>query len=241
MRTKDNVIGEVYGELKIVDDAENEIIKVSYRKCGYAVKRQVVCKCLICGAIGKVRLSSLRYGNTSSCQMFHNRTEMIGDTVKIFFHDGGYGLIDAEDHDIISGMRVVHEKKNHGYVRLMINSKKIMLHVLIMKKHHGDISGLSVDHINHITSDNRKCNLRLVTHANNMKNLSIRKAKKTSKYKGVYFDKSNNKFASKISSNNKEYWLGYFVNEIDAAFAYDKAALKHHGEYALTNKMLGLL
>lgn len=29
--------------------------------------------------------------------------------------------------------------------------------------------------------------------------------------------------------------LGYFVNEVDAAVAYDNYARKHHGEFARTN------
>lgn len=34
---------------------------------------------------------------------------------------------------------------------------------------------------------------------------------------------------------------GIFENPLDAAKAYDDAAMKYHGEFAKTNKMLGLL
>ena len=43
------------------------------------------------------------------------------------------------------------------------------------------------------------------------------------------------KWVSKISVQGKSVHLGYFENEISAARAYDRAALKHRGQYAYLN------
>jgi len=36
-------------------------------------------------------------------------------------------------------------------------------------------------------------------------------------------------------TNRKSKFIGYFKDEIEAAKAYDKAAIKHHGEFAGLN------
>jgi len=47
--------------------------------------------------------------------------------------------------------------------------------------------------------------------------------KTSSKYKGVCFDKSKNKWLSKIKVNGKSYYLGRFEDENEAAKAYNNA------------------
>lgn len=60
-------------------------------------------------------------------------------------------------------------------------------------------------------------------------------------YKGVTFIARNNKYRARIVANDKRVHLGVFDSAKDAAMAYDTAARQHHGEYAATNKSLGLL
>lgn len=50
-----------------------------------------------------------------------------------------------------------------------------------------------------------------------------------SKYYGVRFDKRTKKIFSSIISNGKQFWLGYFENDIDAAKAYDNKAKELYG------------
>lgn len=80
-----------------------------------------------------------------------------------------------------------------------------------------------------------KANLYTVEHADIMK--GRRKQKKTSsKYKGVYFDRTARKWKAQISpGKRKNLHLGYFTLEDDAAKAYNTAALAHFGEHAYLN------
>jgi len=60
-----------------------------------------------------------------------------------------------------------------------------------------------------------------------------------SRFKGVH--KHQGKWAAMISINNRSVRLGQFAREVLAAKAYDRAAIIHHGENAVTNAMLGRL
>ena len=77
-----------------------------------------------------------------------------------------------------------------------------------------------VDHINHIKTDNRVENLRLVSAR---ANTSHRKKKGSSIYTGVYWDKATQKWVSQIQINGKRKHLGSFNCEIEASEAYKTA------------------
>jgi hypothetical protein len=95
---------------------------------------------------------------------------------------------------------------------------------------------LVVDHINHNGLDNRKANLRLCTVAQNNQNTRPHaNPNKLSKYKGVSLDKNRNLYIALIHRNKKNYYLGRFKNETDAAKAYDKKAAELFGEFAYLN------
>jgi hypothetical protein len=95
--------------------------------------------------------------------------------------------------------------------------------------------GRNVDHRNHDTLDNQRNNLRVCSHADNQRNQIVRTANKTSKYKGVSWDKARNKWKAYVNVNGRLINLGRFHSEIWAAAKYDEAAQKYHGEFALLN------
>lgn len=94
-------------------------------------------------------------------------------------------------------------------------------------------NGMCVDHINGNTLDNRRCNLRVVSHADNMKNKQPYK-NGTSKYKGVGYFKTMRTYRARIRVDGRLTHVAYGT-EIDCAIAYNIAAKKHFGEFARLN------
>jgi len=126
-----------------------------------------------------------------------------------------------------------------GYLYWGIAARRYRAHYLAMLYVYGDVpKGFKIDHVNGEKTDNRIANLRFCDHAGNMKNQ--RKSTGRSRFKGVTIDKRG-RIKSRIQDNGKIYALGVFDDEVSAAMAYDRMAAKLHGEFACTNKDLGLL
>jgi hypothetical protein len=83
-----------------------------------------------------------------------------------------------------------------------------------------------VDHINHDTLDNRKCNLRIATFSENLQNrISVRSDSYTG-IKGVTWRKHANKYQAHIKVNGKFVHLGYFDSTIEAEDTVNEARSK---------------
>lgn len=95
--------------------------------------------------------------------------------------------------------------------------------------------GILIDHRNNYGLDNRRANLRPATHAQNMQNRGKFRSNTTSQFIGVHLDKRDNNWKVQIRHQGKTIFIGRFDNEIDAARAYDRAAIKYHGEFARLN------
>jgi len=95
--------------------------------------------------------------------------------------------------------------------------------------------GFFVDHKNRKGFDNRKANLRVATRSQNNCNRKRENRRDTSRYKGVYRDKRDNKWMVCISYNGIRIFLGRFDDEIEAAKAYDEVTRKYHGDFAVLN------
>jgi len=110
--------------------------------------------------------------------------------------------------------------------------RSIAMHRQLM----GFPKGKTVDHINHDKLDNRLCNLRVASYADNQANR--RKLKRaSSKYKGVRYHRRDNVWHAYIIARGKQEHLGTFKSEKDAAQAYNSAAKKQFGEFALLNNL----
>lgn len=93
--------------------------------------------------------------------------------------------------------------------------------------------GMVVDHINGDGLDNRRSNLRLATYSQNRMNSLVRGG--SSRFRGVWWERERRKWCARITVNGKRVNTGSFVNEEDAARAYDSVAREAYGEFAILN------
>lgn len=95
-------------------------------------------------------------------------------------------------------------------------------------------AGREVDHINGDGLDNRRCNLRVATRAENNANRANRQH--SSLYRGVSFDYDRNRWQAFIAVGGcRHRFLGRYTDEVAAALAYDLAALEQFGSFATLN------
>ena len=103
---------------------------------------------------------------------------------------------------------------------------------------HRQILGLldqrEVDHANHSGLDNRRSNLRFVTHQENAQNQRPRQ-NTTSNFRGVYRPKVGRKWVAQITVNQRTRKLGSYSTAVEAALAYDRAAREALGIFAHLN------
>ena len=106
------------------------------------------------------------------------------------------------------------------------------MHRLILAASNGQI----VDHINsNDTLDNRRANLRFATKSQNDANKVMRKHPSITGFRGVYPTSWGLPFRAQINFENKLHYIGKFSDAVNAALAYDEAAILVHGEFAVLN------
>lgn len=130
-----------------------------------------------------------------------------------------------------------HLRKKDGYVMMCLDQEFILGHILAWFYVHGTWPTHELDHDNRIRSDNRIANLRPSTRSLNAFNTNARPGQ--SGLKGVHPFKG--KFRAIITIAGVRNRLGVFSDPLDAARAYDAAALTMVGPVATTNKSLGLI
>lgn len=106
------------------------------------------------------------------------------------------------------------------YWRIKINKRSYKAHRLAWLYAFGEFPQGQIDHINGNRSDNRLCNLRLASNAENQMNRAKAAVTNNSGFLGVNFNKEVGKFAARIQSNGKRIHLGYFDSPEDASSAY---------------------
>lgn len=116
-----------------------------------------------------------------------------------------------------------------GFTKNGIKTRVNMHRILLGIKN----KNIHVDHIDGDGLNNRLNNLRL---CNRNQNCHNSKPRRKNWPKGVYFCKSSkNPYRSQITVNSKKIYLGCFKTKLEAANAYDEAAIKYHKEFANLN------
>lgn len=148
---------------------------------------------------------------------------------------GLYTLVDSADYNQLvqwkwhatKGGNTYYAKRNIGK---WPNQITILMHQAIVNTP----KDKEIDHANHNGLDNRRSNLRICSHSQNLCN-QMPTTGCTSHYKGVYWHKNENNWMARIAFRGQRLYLGSFDIEIEAAKAYDKKAKELFGEFALTN------
>ncbi len=144
---------------------------------------------------------------------------------------GKFATVDAKDYYRLAQFQWFAEFGGRTFYAVRKqNGKSIKMHRYIMSAP----SHLVVDHIDHNGLNNCRANLRLCSFAQNMRNV-VSNVGATSTYKGVHWNKRMKRWAASIQFEKKQYHLGYFTDETEAAKAYDKKASQLHRQFACLN------
>lgn len=129
---------------------------------------------------------------------------------KIKLSSGDETVVDNDDYSYLSKWKWKLHKDGYAY---RSNGKKpnIYLHRVVNKTPKGKIT----DHINQNKLDNRKSNLRTVVKAQNQRNTKMF-CTNTSGFKGVTWNKQQEKWNAYIHKNNKRIHLGNY-DDVDKA------------------------
>ena len=126
--------------------------------------------------------------------------------------------------------RTVTSRNAYGYYTVRLAGKTYLVSRLAFVFMTGEWPGGFVDHINGDRTDNRWCNLRVCTKAQNCQNQTAMRGR--SGFRGVHWDKRFQRWKASIRANGLRYNLGSFVSKEDAIIARLKASKELHGEFA---------
>ena len=143
-----------------------------------------------------------------------------------------FALVDDCDYEWLSQWKWSFDGQ---YARRTEARKGIRMHrVIVENLAVGNFQ--DTDHINGNKLDNRRANLRPVSRCINTLNRPLQR-NNISGFRGVMWYKQTEKWHAQIKARGKKHHLGYFDYKVDAARAYNKAAIKHFGEFARLNEV----
>ena len=193
--------------------------------------------CIVCGTTKIVSPSRVKGFKYCSKACLYKRAvkkvKVIGVIAYIDIGQGKESIIDAQDVGLVADNSWYINTSGYAGRRKWNNTDGVwsaeyqQLHRLIMQPG----SGLEVDHINGNRLDNRRCNLRVATHQQNMANKGVSKRSSTG-YKGVYA--TGRRYEARIKYHDNEMRLGIFDTPEEANVAYQRKAVELHGDFAKT-------
>lgn len=216
-----NIIGMQFGTLTVISDAPRH---PKFKT------QQYLCKCT-CGSETIILRNSLIRGNSTRCNS-HPKNDVFYENdyaivnISTPKHPNTFTKIDIDDIE-----KVIHARNINGKFKWLAHDSsngKFGLYVLgtdRKERLHRTLMNASplliVDHINGDTLDNRKSNLRVITRAENNKNMRKHR-NNTSGYTGVTL--KDGLWIAVIMINYKKIYLGGFDSKEHANIAYRAAA-----------------
>ena len=146
--------------------------------------------------------------------------------------NGAFVTLDSADIELVSGREWrLHYRRDGGPSGVASGKHPniVLMHRVIAGAKAGEI----VDHKDGDPLNNTRQNLRLCSHAQNMRN-SRRHTNNRSGFKGVYLDtsKAGRRWRAEIRVDGTKYSLGSHATPEGAHSAYCRAAKVLHGEFA---------
>jgi hypothetical protein len=146
---------------------------------------------------------------------------------------GAVALVDEEDRRRVMELtwclhRIAKGKTDYAKTRLPRYGRFVLLHRFVIDAP----SGVQVDHRNGNGLDCRRENLRLATQSQNLMNRGPCSGRR---FKGVFKHKYPGRWMARIGFGGRYKYLGLFGSEVEAARAYDAAAVELCGEFASLN------
>lgn len=144
-----------------------------------------------------------------------------------------YTILDDDDYEALKDKKICFINAGKGYAVYYTGGDTFWLHRVIMKTP----KEMDTDHINGDTLDNRKENLRVCTHQQNLANRKKQLTKSSSRYKGVSWSKKEKKWEASLYVGGKRHSLKYHTDEKAAAMAYNAKAKEIFGSFARLNEV----
>ncbi len=147
-------------------------------------------------------------------------------------------LVDEDIAKILGRFKWLAQTTSNGVYAARADYRNGRRYVLLHREITACPPNLVVDHINHDTLDNRRCNLRVCQPFQNAANTRKQVGTKLSRFKGVAFVpylNRKNPWMAFINLRGKRSYLGYWPDEETAARVRDDAAIQLHGAFAQLN------
>ena len=229
-----NLIGKRFNRLVVIARDDDYISP----KGKHHVKWVCLCDC---GNCISVNANSLRGGFSNSCGCYaaeqrskthkkYNEYKIIDNYVVMYTTKKEPFYVDLEDFEKVKN--ICWHKTNDGYIINKGQNGTLLLHRYVTNCP----KEFQVDHIggSQTRNDDRKENLRLVTHSQNSMNRCL-DSQNPYGVTGVSWDYQKEKWCASITVQKHTYYLGYFDVFEKAVEARKNGEEKYFGEYSWDN------